>query len=106
MLPTTFEVLPGGQRLRVARLGSGPPVVLLHGYPENLQIWSRLAPQLADRYEVIAPDWPGMGESDPWPGGATPSHMADRLRTLLDVWGIARASLVGLDMGGQPALAF
>jgi pimeloyl-ACP methyl ester carboxylesterase len=106
MLATTFETLGDGKRLRVARLGCGPPVVLLHGYPDNLQIWCELAPRLADRYEVIAPDWPGMGESDPWPGGATPWHMADRLRTLLDVWGIDRASLVGLDMGGQPALAF
>ncbi|HEX8201236.1 MAG TPA: alpha/beta hydrolase [Isosphaeraceae bacterium] len=106
MLPIAFQTLPDGRRLRLARLGSGPPVVLLHGYPENLQIWCELAPRLADRFEVLAPDWPGMGESDAWPGGATPFHMADHLRTLLDAWGIGRASLVGLDMGGQPALAF
>ena len=61
---------------------------------------------LADRFTVIAFDWPGMGYSDAWPGGATPFHMADRLLTLLDIWGLERASLVGFDMGGQPALAF
>jgi pimeloyl-ACP methyl ester carboxylesterase len=105
-LPTVTEVLPNGRRLRVARLGHGPPLVLLHGYPENLQIWCELAPRLADRFEVIAPDWPGQGESDAWPGGATPSHMADRLRQLLDWWDVDRVSLVGADMGGQPALAF
>jgi pimeloyl-ACP methyl ester carboxylesterase len=106
MLPTTFQTLPDGRRLRVARLGSGTPLVLLHGYPDNLQIWCELAPRLADRFEVIAFDWPGMGYSDDWPGGTTPTHMAERLRALLDVWGIERAVPVGLDMGGQPALAF
>src|SRR3954468_22696573 len=106
MLATTTEVLPGGRRVRVARLGSGPPLVLLHGYPDNLQIWCALAPRLADRHTVIAPDWPGMGESDAWPGGATPFHMADRLLSLLDTCGLGRVALAGLDMGGQPALAF
>jgi pimeloyl-ACP methyl ester carboxylesterase len=106
LLATTTETLPGGHRLRVARLGSGPPLVLLHGYPENLQIWCALAPRLAGSSTVIAPDWPGMGYSDAWPGGATPSHMADRLLALLDAWGLDRVDLAGLDMGGQPALAF
>jgi len=106
MLATTFQTLPNGKRLRVARLGSGPPLVLLHGYPDNLQIWCELAPRLADHFEVIAFDWPGMGYSEAWPGGTTPMHQADRLLTLLDAWGLQRAVVVGLDMGGQPALAF
>jgi pimeloyl-ACP methyl ester carboxylesterase len=108
LLPTTMETVPvsGSRRLRLARLGSGPPLVLLHGYPDNLQIWCELAPRMADRFTVIAPDWPGMGYSEPWPGGATPFHLAERLQVLLDAWGLGRASLAGLDMGGQPALAF
>jgi pimeloyl-ACP methyl ester carboxylesterase len=106
LLPTTFETFPDGRRLRVARLGSGPPLVLLHGYPDNLQIWGELARRLAGSFEVIAFDWPGMGYSDPWPGGTTPQHFADRLHALLDAWRIDRAGLVGADMGGQPALVF
>ncbi len=106
MLDARVETLDGGRRLRVARLGSGPPLVLLHGYPDTLQLWCELAPRLADRFRVIAFDWPGMGGSDPWPGGATPVHMAERLLTLLDAWGIECASLAGMDMGGQPALVF
>jgi pimeloyl-ACP methyl ester carboxylesterase len=106
MLATTLETLPGGKRVRVARLGAGPPLVLLHGYPDNLQIWCELAPRLATRFAVIAFDWPGTGYSDAWPGGATPWHLADRLRKLLDAWGLEKAGLVGMDMGGQPALAF
>ena len=58
MLATTIET-HGGRELRVARSGSGRPVILLHGYPDNLQVWSELAPRLAERCEVIAFDWPG-----------------------------------------------
>jgi pimeloyl-ACP methyl ester carboxylesterase len=105
MLDAVFETNAEGRRLRVARLGSGPPLVLLHGYPDTLHIWSALAPRLAARFTVIAFDWPGLGDSDPWPGGATPAHLADRLRVLLDHWGLEKASVLGLDMGGQPALA-
>lgn len=106
MLQTTQETHSDGHQVRVARMGNGPPVVLLHGYPDNLQIWCELAPRLADRFTVIAFDWPGMGCSDAWPGGTTPTHQAQRLKTLLDEWQIERATLIGMDMGGQPALAF
>jgi pimeloyl-ACP methyl ester carboxylesterase len=105
LLATTTDLAPHGHPLRVARLGAGPPLVLLHGYPDNLQIWCELAPRLADRFAVIAPDWPGMGYSVAWPGGATPFHMADRLLALMDAWRLDRVAVAGLDMGGQPALA-
>lgn len=106
MLKAALDQMPNGRRVRVARLGSGPPLVMLHGYPDNLQIWGNLAPRLAHRFETIAFDWPGMGRSDPWPGGATPFHMADLLAALLDSWQIGPVSLVAMDMGGQPALVF
>lgn len=106
MLQTKLEMLISGRHLRIARLGSGPAVIFLHGYPDNLQIWSELAMRLADQFEVIAFDWPGMGYSDAWSGGTTPFHMADRLHKILDELGIERANLVGMDMGGQPALVF
>lgn len=106
MLDTTFDRLENGRRLRVARFGAGPPLVLLHGYPDNLQIWSELAPKLANQFEVIAFDWPGMGYSDAWSGGASPFQMANRLLALLDCWEIKRATIAGIDMGGQPALVF
>lgn len=106
MLSTVIETLSNGRRLRVARVGEGPPLILLHGYPENLQIWCALAPRLAGIRRVIAFDWPGMGQSEAWPGGATPMLMADRLLALLDAWHIDRPDIAGLDMGGQPALVF
>src|SRR5579864_4767381 len=105
MLATAMEE-HRGKTVRLARLGKGVPVILLHGYPDNLQIWSELAPRLATKFEVLAFDWPGMGRSEAWPGGATPFDMAKRLLALMDAWGVRRAAIVGHDMGGQPALAF
>jgi pimeloyl-ACP methyl ester carboxylesterase len=105
LLDTTLEAHPAGQ-LRVARLGQGEAVVLLHGYPDNLHVFSKLAPLLAADKQVIAFDWPGLGDSDEWPGGATPVVLAKRLLTLLDAWGLVKVHLVGQDMGGQPALVF
>jgi pimeloyl-ACP methyl ester carboxylesterase len=105
LLDTTLEAHPAGQ-LRVARLGQGEAVVLLHGYPDNLHVFSELAPLLAADKQIIAFDWPGLGDSDEWPGGATPVVLAKRLLTLLDAWGLAKVHLVGQDMGGQPALVF
>ena len=95
----------------MARLGASggvaPPLLLLHGYPDNLQIFCRLAPLLAASGRlVVAFDWPGMGESEVWPGGTTPAHLADRLAVLCDAWDFDRVDLAGMDMGGQPALAF
>jgi pimeloyl-ACP methyl ester carboxylesterase len=105
MLDVRLETRPEG-RVRVGRAGGGDDaVVLLHGYPDNLRIWERLAERL-ERRRVIAFDWPGMGESDPWPGGTTPYDMAERLRRLLDHWSLGRVTLVAEDMGGQAALAF
>lgn len=104
MLATKIET-HAGKKLRVARLGTGAPLILLHGYPDNLQIWSQLAPPLATNFDVIAFDWPGMGRSEAWSGGATPFDIARRLLALMDAWGIDRAAIVGHDMGGQPALA-
>ena len=106
LLATNRILLSNGKQLRISRLGHGPPIVVLHGYPENLQVWSRMAPLLADRFEVIAFDWPGMGYSDEWPGGATPHLLAKRLLTILDELKLQRPTIVGLDMGGQPALVF
>jgi len=80
-------------------------VILLHGYPDNLQIFCALAPRLASAHEVVAFDWPGMGRSEAWPGGTTVFHQAERLASLLEAWGPEPATLVGLDMGAQPALA-
>ena len=108
MLDTAF-VAPLGHRPRLARLGPAAApetVVLLHGYPDNLQVFSALAPLLAEGRQVLAFDWPGLGDSAAWPGGTTPVALAQRLLALLDAWNLPRVHLVGQDMGMQPALVF
>ncbi len=59
----TFNLVHGGQ---------GPPLLLLHGYPQTHVMWHRLAPRLAGRFTVVAPDLRGYGDSDKPPGG--PDH--------------------------------
>lgn len=105
LLATQRLLLSNGRGLRLARLGAGPAIVLLHGYPDNLQLWHDVAPRLAVRREVVAFDWPGLGASDEWPGGATPQHLAQRIVAVLDELRLERVTLVGFDMGGQAALA-
>jgi pimeloyl-ACP methyl ester carboxylesterase len=109
MLETSLATLSNGHALRYARFGpfesvEGAPIVLLHGYPESLQIYSRLAPLLARGREVLAFDWPGLGASEGWGAGASPVQMAERLLRVLDHFELDRVNLFGMDMGGQPAL--
>jgi haloacetate dehalogenase len=53
------------ERARIACFigGSGPPLLLLHGYPETHMAWHRVAPVLAQRYTVVATDLRGYGDS-------------------------------------------
>ncbi len=53
-----------GAKLHVARLGSGPPLLLLHGWPEFWLTWEPVMLRLADRFELIVPDLRGFGDSD------------------------------------------
>jgi len=106
MLETEVRLLRNGKRLRLARKGRGPAMIFLHGYPDNLQIWSPLIGFLSPDFECIALDWPGMGESDEWAGGASPKHMAERLRAILAELGFDAPTIVAMDMGGQAALEY
>ena len=106
MLSAVMDALPDGRRVRVARLGHGPPLVLLHGYPDNLQIYSELAPRLAERFDVHRVRLAGHGLT------AMPGRAQSRPRTWPSAcwrcsthWRVERAHVVGMDMGGQPALA-
>ena len=106
MLVSETKTLKNGMKLRFAEKGKGHPLVFLHGYPENLQIWTNLVNDLSSEYRCLALDWPGMGESDEWLGGAAPKHMAQRLFVILDELGFDKVALVACDMGGQAALEF
>ncbi len=105
LLPTqVMEVR--GHKLRMATVGQGPPIVFLHGYPDTLHIAGRLALQLSGSHTAYLFDWPGTGQSEAWGGPLHPDAQADRLRDILDAWGLDEVTLVGSDMGGPPALCF
>ena len=89
-----------GAKLHVAELGSGTPVVLLHGWPQHWWTWHALMPLLADRHRVIAPDMRGFGWSEATRRGYRKDELADDVAGILDALDIERAQLVGHDWGG------
>ncbi|WP_205347222.1 alpha/beta fold hydrolase [Pseudonocardia broussonetiae] len=88
--------------------GDGPPLVLLHGWPQTSRAWRRVAPALAAAgYTVVAPDLPGLGGSDPLPAGYGKDAVAGALRTLVhDLVGAGPVRVVGHDIGGMVAFAW
>ena len=85
--------------------GSGAPLVLLHPFPFTRHVWAGLADELAAHRRVITVDARGFGGA-PLAAHAALTDMADDLAALLDRLNIARATLLGMSMGGYTALAF
>jgi pimeloyl-ACP methyl ester carboxylesterase len=102
---TTAEA--NGIRLNYARGGSGPAVVLLHGYPQTWYMWRKVMPALAERYTVIAPDLRGSGGSDAPDGGYDKATLAEDVHQLLAGLGLAdQVNVVGHDIGTMVAYAY
>jgi len=85
--------------------GSGPATVLLHPFPLRRDAWAGIADALAARRRVIAVDARGFGDS-PLTGPFSIADIADDVAALLDRLSIAKATVVGMSMGGYAALAF
>ena len=105
-MPTTTHtfVETRGFTAHVAQCGNGPPLFLLHGWPEFWATWEPMFERLGDNYRLIAPDFRGFGESgNPTPGRtdqAGADVLADDIAALMDKLGVARAGFVGHDVGG------
>ena len=84
--------------------GTGPAVVLLHGFPHDRALWRHQVAALSDAHRCIAPDLPGFGSSSPLPAPTVEAY-ADAVVALLDELGVARATVAGLSMGGYVAFA-
>jgi pimeloyl-ACP methyl ester carboxylesterase len=92
--------------LAFTRTGAGAPIVLLHGIGLSRASWDPVLPLLVDRYDVIAVDLPGFGESPPPPAGVEPSPaaLAQAVADLLDELDLAEPYVVGNSLGGWVAL--
>ena len=100
----TLEI--NGIRLAYDRRGKGTPLVLLHGYPLDHQLWDEVVPLLQDQFDVILPDLRGFGGSSTVDSFYTMEDIASDIAGLLDFLGIPKAVIVGHSMGGYVALAF
>ncbi|MCC7366717.1 MAG: alpha/beta hydrolase [Dehalococcoidia bacterium] len=91
----------GGEQIHYIDEGSGPAIVLVHGFAGHTFSWREVIPLLTPAFRVVAVDLPGFGYSDRDPERPL-SHdeHAERLVRLLDTLGIERATLVGHSMGG------
>jgi haloacetate dehalogenase len=102
------DVETGNCRIRVAIGGKGPPLLLLHGHPQNHLTWHKIAPALAETHTVIAPDLRGYGDSEKPEGGVDHINYSKRAMardqlSLMRALGFARFALVGHDRGGRVA---
>jgi len=86
-------------------VGSGTPVVLLHGFPFNRTMWDEQFEALRGRHRVIAPDLRGHGETTATNDPVTMEEMAKDVAALSEKINISRAAVCGLSMGGYVALA-
>jgi pimeloyl-ACP methyl ester carboxylesterase len=96
----------GGLRTHVALAGpeDAPPIVLVHGWPQNWWAWRRVIPGLAARFRVIVPDLRGHGWTEGPKTGYEKEQLASDLLALLDALGIERVTWVGHDWGGWAGL--
>jgi pimeloyl-ACP methyl ester carboxylesterase len=93
-------------RVDVLDEGSGPAIVLLHGFPLAKETWDAQARVLSTRARVVRFDLRGLGRSSVPPGPYLMETVAGDVAGVLDALGIARAAVVGHSLGGYVAFAF
>ncbi|MFD9894873.1 alpha/beta fold hydrolase [Amycolatopsis sp. NPDC059027] len=100
---TLRRVATNGIETSVAVAGTGPAVLLLHGFPHTWRLWSAVIPVLARHFRVLAPDLRGLGAGTRPPDGYDAGTLADDAEGILDALGEPSAAVVGIDAGTPPA---
>ena len=95
-----------GIKMHYLTAGHGPAVILIHGYTQTSRMWRPLIPKLTDKFTVIAPDLPGIGESEIPKTGLDMKTAAIRIHGLAKSLGIAKSRVVGHDIGLMVAYAY
>jgi pimeloyl-ACP methyl ester carboxylesterase len=98
----TIEV--GGLRIAFEQVGTGPPLVLLHGILADSRIWRRQFDAFSSEFTVVAWDAPGCGQSSDPPEAFRLPEYADCLAAFIDALALGRPHVVGLSWGGGLAL--
>src|SRR3954454_7176874 len=99
----------GGVSVKVRHGGAGPPLLLLHGYPQTHAMWHRVAPALAEHFTVVCPDLRGYGDSDKPAGGEEHAAYSKRAMAadqvhVMRALGFERFAVVAHDRGARVAL--
>jgi haloacetate dehalogenase len=102
------HVETSGASIHLVTAGSGPPLLLLHGYPQTHVLWHRVAPRLTERFTVVAPDLRGYGESSRPPGGDDHAGYAKRAMAqdqveVMERLGFRQFAVAGHDRGARVA---
>jgi haloacetate dehalogenase len=105
---SSIQTMANGIRINAVLGGDGPPVLLLHGYPQTHAMWHRVAPLLAERFTVVCPDLRGYGDSDKPQSDDTHEPYAKRVMArdqleLMRAYGFERFAVVGHDRGARVA---
>ncbi len=98
---TARNVRANGLRFHTWIGGDGPPLVLVHGYPQSGIMWRKVAPTLAQHYTVVVPDLRGYGDSDKPRDGFDKKTMASDIHGVMAALGHARYRVVGHDRGAR-----
>ncbi|GAA3799054.1 alpha/beta hydrolase [Sphaerisporangium flaviroseum] len=100
------KVAVDGGAVHYVRGGSGPALVMLHGWPETWWMWHKIMPELARDHTVIAIDLPGLGSSAIPAGGYDKATTARRIRQAVNKLGFTQAQLLGHDLGALIAYSY
>jgi len=109
-LPSSFQAKtihsPEGADIFVRWGGSGPVVVLIHGYAENSDSWAPLAADLMKGHTVVVPDLRGIGRSSKPAGGYDKKTQAKDIRAVVTSLGYDKTFVVAHDIGNMVAYAY
>lgn len=105
-MPAAVDLLripANGIEVNVAVSGTGPALLLLHGFPHTRRLWSEVMGPLSDHHRVIAPDLRGLGDTTRAADGYDAENLATDAEQLLAALNVDSAAVVGIDAGAPPA---
>jgi pimeloyl-ACP methyl ester carboxylesterase len=103
---TSGNAKVNGTTLHFVRGGSGPAVILLHGFPQDWYEFHKVMPRLVAKFTVVAVDLRGVGGSAPAADGYDAANLAEDIHQLIKQLRLDKVYLVGHDIGGMVAYAF